>query len=130
MHPTSTYIYINIHTFATTRSQHKITHITSNPILKHAYFLINSTYNTLTIRTLTLDILGYHKPTPIFHYTNSHHLSFGEHLHYLDLGLLEVPKHVSQLHFFFSSTFSGKHAHQHKKNTLLKRAKKGKDNIG
>ena len=60
MHLTS-YIYnLNMHTFGTTTSQHISTHITSNPIPKHAYYIINFIYNTLTTKTPTLDILGQH----------------------------------------------------------------------
>ena len=125
MHPKPIYIYINIHTLATTRSQHISSHITSNPILKHAYFLINSTYNTLTTRTLTLDILGHHKPTPLFHYTNSHHLSFEEHLHYLVLKFQELSNSDHNFTSSFFPTFQLKHTTKPKENTPYERAKKG-----
>ena len=97
---------MNIHTFENTSSHTKTTQPTSHSIPKQAYYIINSTYNKLTIRTPHFGHLGQHKTTLIFHYTNSHHLSFGEHLHYLDFRLLEVAKLGSQLHFFLFPNFS------------------------
>ena len=126
MHQLLTYIYINMHTFATTTSQPKTTQPTSLSITKHAYYIINSTYNKLTTRTPTLDILGHHKSTPIFHYTYSHHLSFEEHLHYPVLKIQELLNSDHKFTSSFPQLLSWKPMHTHRENTSKERARKGR----
>ena len=120
MHPTPTYIYLNMHTFATTTSQPKTTQPTSHSIPKHAYYIINFIYYTLTTKTPTLDILGHHNSTLNFHYTHSHHLSFEKKPHYLKLKLLELPNLDYNFHFFFFPNFQLKTHNTYKESYILR----------
>ena len=119
MHPTPTYIYINIRTFGNTRSQHKTTQPTSNSIPKHAYFIINFIYYNLTTNFTTWLILGQHNSNSIFHYTHSQHFSFGEYHHYLVLKLLELPKLGSLPCFFLFPNFQLKTHYTNTRKTYL-----------